>query len=294
MSTVGDLVDRVQREWLELPDETWVRASLKSAVDAQAVEWQVDLSTLGHEEQALFSPGVVVEVDSEQAAVVGLVDSTLTVRRAIRGTTAAAHGVGAEVLVAPPFSRLSVFDAVADSIVGLHPPLFSARSAEVTAGVSGVTKVPDDVVNVTSVRRLSNNTSVAYEDIGTYQDPDAPQATIRAIRVFSVPPTEPLWLSYRGRFTRPGGEGDGLATLGVRDEWARIVCVGAAAQLIAARPMSEKWQEYVSAQLRSDAYPVETPSRIRDAMLRYHEFLVDKAAASLEREHPADVQVSAL
>lgn len=292
MTTVGDLVDRVMRDFLEPPDETWVRTALTSAVDDTTTAWPIDLSLLGVEEEDLLGLGVLVEAGSEQATVAGLNASTLTVRRGVRGTAKATHPAGTEVLVAPAFTRTAVFQAVKDALVALHPPLFTVSGTKVAAGVSGITKIPAAVITPTDVRWLRNNATVPFEDLGQYPDPDSElddPPLVRAIRVYSIPPGQDVLVTYRGRITSPTTEADVLADLGVAEEWGRIVVAAAAAQLIAGKPMSTGWQEYVTAQLRTEAYPVETPGRIRDSLIRYAEYLTEKAAASLLTQYPTGV-----
>lgn len=280
--TVGSLIDRVLRDYLEPPDELWVRTALTDDVGLAATEWPVDMSLLGFEESELLGPGVLVEVDGEQAIITDVTNGTVTVRRGARGTTAAEHAAGSEVLVAPAFTRTTVFDAVAESIVGLFPPLFALYTAEQEVASDGVVTLPSNAVVVTEARLPDLLSPVSYVDLGEW-------SSGRALRVSPGLSGKDLWITYRSRFAYPNDEGQALAELGVREEWGRIVVVGAAAQLISARPMSLSQQEFVSSQLRVEGYPVETPMRIRDALISYQEFLLERAAAGLAQQHPYDV-----
>jgi hypothetical protein len=281
---VADVVARVERQYLEHPDELWVRTRLTSPVTDTAGALDLDLSVLSFEEEALLATGVLLQVGFEQMVVTDVNASTVTVLRGARGTQAEAYDAGTDVLVAPPFTRDLVFNAVAESIVGMHPPLFAYFHAAATVGSNGIAEIPVDTVLVQAARRLADNMPVNFEDLGMW--PDADGVPRRSIRVFEQSAGTQLWLGFRARFRLPVSPGDELSALGVKDEWARIIVVGSAAQLISGKPMSPAWKEYVANQMRSEAYPVDTPNRIRDAMLAYHEFLINRAAASLQQQHP--------
>jgi hypothetical protein len=280
---VRDVVERVERQFLEHPDELWVRSRLTAPMTDSQTTVALDFDLLGPEEQNLLTTGVLIQIGFEQMVVTD-VDTTVTVTRATRGTVAEEHDAGAEVLITPPYTRDVVFNAVSDSIVGMHPPLYGYFYTQASVGSNGVTVIPTDVVQVQNARRLSDNSAVNFEDLGFWPSSDG--VPVRAIRVFGQNVGEQVWLGFRTRFRLPESPDDTLGSLGVKDEWARIIVVGAAAQLIAAKPMSSAYKEYVSNQMRTEGYPVETPNRIRDAMVAYHEFLINRAAASLQQQHP--------
>lgn len=286
MNTVGNLVDRVLTDYLEPPDELWVRTRLTAAVDDTTADWPIDLDQLAFEERDLLSTGVLVEVGSEQALVVDLVGSTLTVRRGIRGTTRTSHNEGDEVLVAPAYTRKAVFEAVAEAIVGLHPPLFTLSSIDEEVGDDGITLVPDEVITVKEVRRIEDQCLLPSIDLGDWESG-------RAIQVFLAELGDRVWITYYGRFPYPVNEGQTLAQLGIKDEWSRIVVVDALAQLISSRPLSLSQQEFVSGQLRTEGWPIETPSRLRDSLLRYREYLAERASSSLLQQHPPTIVYTA-
>lgn len=274
---IGDLVNRTRRDFLEAPDELWVSTRLTAEVDDEAQTLPIDLGPLGFEEQNLLAPGVLVEVGTEQCHVVDLSGSELTVRRAARGTRATAHLSGAEVLIAPPYGRTTIFDAVAESIVDLSPPLYHRDVVEREVDEDGLVELPEGTDGVLSVRLSRHWATLPFEQVGDTK-----------LRIYGCDPGEDVTVTVRSGFTYPASEQQSLHSLGVRDEWARIVVVGAAAQLISAKPLSTGWQEFVSSQLRTEGYPVETPGRIRDSLLRYHQFLIDRAAAAQLRRHPPE------
>jgi len=264
---VGEVVDRVERQYLEHPDELWVRTATTEAVSDSASSFTINLDLLGPEEQNLLTVGVLVQIDYEQMIVTDFDPDTATVSvsRGARGTDADSHDSGAEMLVAPPYTR----------------------NKKTTVGENGIVLVSNEVVNVFSVRSFPNQDLMDFEDLGYW--PDENDIAVRSIRVFEGVAGEEVWITYRGKFRMATSPNDVLEQLGVKDEWARIVVVGAAAQLISSKPMSSAWQNYVANQMRSEAYPVETPNRIRDALVAYHEFLINRAAASLQQQHPMNL-----
>lgn len=277
MIDVKDLVNRTRRDFLEAPDELWVSTRLTADATDAVGTFSIDLGLLGFEEQNLLAPGVLVEVGDEQCHVVDLAGDQLTVRRAARGTRAAAHANGDEVLIAPPYGRTTIFDAVAESIVDLSPPLYARQVVQREIGEDGLVDLPEGTDGVLSVRLTLRWTTLPFEQVGDVK-----------LRVYGAPAGEEATVTVRSGFTYPASEQQALHELGVREEWARIIVVGAAAQLISAKPLSTGWQEFVSNQLRTEGYPVETPGRIRDSLLRYHQFLIDRAAAAQLRRHPPE------
>lgn len=292
MDTVGDLVDATQRGFLEPPDELWTRTTLTSGVDDSTLTLPIDTTVLSAEDKHLISAGVLANIGSEEVLLKALDGSDVSVAaRGIRGIDAAAHASGTEVVIQPAWTRKTIFDAVADNIVTLHPTLFTTTDTTVEVGVSGITEVPANVVSVGDVRDASNFVVRQFDDLGMWPLGD-PVVSTRAIRVFSVSPGSEVHIGYRGRFTRPTSEADLLADLGVRVEWGRIVSVGSAAQLMAGRSLSTAQQRYVTEQLRNENWQAETPSRLTNSLLRYREYLADAARNDLLREHaPTQVQI---
>ncbi len=278
--TVGALIDRGYRDWLELPDELWTRTVLTADVDEETTTWPVDLGLLAFEEQSMLGDGLLVEAGSEQAFVSGLDAGNLAVHRGVRGTEPDVHLAGTEVLIAPAYTRTAAFVALRDAIRAMTPPLYTFASEVVEVGRDGVTLVPDDALLVTRARSLSCHEDVPLDDLGTW--PDSTGELKRSVRLFNT--SGQALVTYRSKLGLAESENDLVADLGLRPEWERLAVVGMVAQLIASRPMSVAQQEHVASMLRTEGYPVETPTRLRDALVRYHEYLVQQAANGLVAE----------
>lgn len=291
-ATVGELVDRVYRDYLAPSDDQPVIVTFAGAVDGTATEWVYADSVLAPDEEDLIGPGVLLEAGSEQARIVSVDDNTntATVTRGVNGTDAAAHDNGAEIRVSPVFPRRSVFDAVCDNVVGLYPDLWQTATATVTAA-SGAVDISADVVTIRDAVRLSGTTPVpvTVELLQNYP----PSATGSAIRFFGAPAGDTVYVTYEARFTRPTSEDDDLAAdFGIDGSWDRIIVVGAAAQVLAGRDLDAVTSEFITEQLEREAFPTGSSQRIRDGLIRYHRFLLDQARRDLRADRTVPVRMS--
>ena len=121
MAAVSTLVDRIYRDFLNKPDDLSAFSRLDGAMsDTTGTTLTYESGLFSSEEENLLGNGALVEVDQELMLVTAANTSTrtLTVSRGYAGTTAATHADNTNVFINPTFPRKSVFDAVADNIVG--------------------------------------------------------------------------------------------------------------------------------------------------------------------------------
>ena len=142
-STIGDLVDRVYREYLEPVDKVESYSyitntdSLSSGTgltsSGTTLNYDGDLFSI--EEEDALDAGAILEVGQELMYTTALNATTneITVKRGQRGTTAAEHVNGSLVKIAPAFPRKNVYEAVCDQIKNLYPTLFAVETIELTA-----------------------------------------------------------------------------------------------------------------------------------------------------------------
>lgn len=295
MSTVGEVVSRTYREYLALADDQPARAPLDAAVLAADTTWTLDAAILDADEADLFTPGILVECEQELALVTA-VDADLfpatielTVMRGQAGTTAANHADASLVYPAPAFPRKAVFDAVCDVVERLWPSLYHVTTTAITT--AAFVSVPATVADVIGFTWLSGGL-IARADAQLYTDlPVAISATGKAVRVDAGNAVAGT-LSYRAKFARPTTEADSLATLGVESSWEQILVVGAAASLLAGRELEASVQEIVTEQLRAQGYPVLSPSRQRNELLRLYSLLLGDARARQLGERSLPVTMS--
>ena len=96
-TTIGDLVDRVYREYLETPDNLISYTYLDTAItDTTTTTISFDGNLLSIEEEDLLDAGTVIEIGKElmYCKSINTVDNTVTVERGVKGTTATTHAIG--------------------------------------------------------------------------------------------------------------------------------------------------------------------------------------------------------
>ena len=116
MSTIGNLVDRTYREYLEPMDDIVSYTTLSTGINTTDTSVVFNGDLLSVEEEDSLDAGAIIEIGQELMICTDLnaVTNTITVTRAARGTTAASHTSGDLIKIAPPFPRINVFDAVCD------------------------------------------------------------------------------------------------------------------------------------------------------------------------------------
>ncbi len=215
-----------------------------------ATSWTYAGGELAADEEELFTVGVVVECEQEQVVVTAAdhATNTITVRRGVNGTAAAAHPAGAVLTLAPVFPRRDVFDAIADNVAALYPSLFRQVTDTVTLG-STHTVVNANAMVAEGLRYLRG--SRYYDADVSLLSNFTPSPTTKAI-VTTAPAGATAYFTYRGKFARPTAEADSLQTVsGVDESWERIVLVGAAAQLLSSREFDAVNVEFVTESMRS-------------------------------------------
>lgn len=290
-TTVGELVNRVYRDFLDGPDDQPPIVTASAGYTDSVTTIGYDDSVLAPDEEDLLAPGVLVEVGSELARITGVDDTanTLTVIRGVSGTTAEAISAGDEIRIAPMYPRQTVFDAVADNIVGLYPDLTRTATTTVTSG-SAAAEIPAGVVSVIDAMYLSGNSQVGANVrlLRNY----VPSSTGSAVAFSGTPANKTVYLTYEARFDRPATTDDTLVDLGIDAAWERIVVVGAAAQVLAGRDLDPVSAEYLTEQMEREGFPVGSAGRLRDNLLRYHAFLLQQARRSIRADRVTPVVMS--
>lgn len=282
MSDLATLIDRLRNDWLEPPDELWPRTALTADVADDATTLPIDLDLLTPEERHLIGLGMLAEVGSEEVMLRGLSGSDVTVKRAIRGSTAAAHSDGDEVLLKPPWTRRQMFNALREAIAACSPPLFSSTATTVTVGSGGITEIPAAVLSVSRLLSADGLNEWAWDDLGSWEG----STTGRAVRISGVDEGEEGVLSYRSRLLLAESEADTLADLGLAEEFAEVPILKAAAVLIGSRVLSARQQEFVTRQLAAESYPVDTPTRASQALLRLYAIRINEARTAIAARYP--------
>ena len=324
MANIGNLVDRTFREYLEPMDDLVSYTTLSTGVNDSVTSIVFDGDMLSIEEEDALDKGTVIEINQELMICTDLnaVTNTITVKRGMKGTTAAAHTAGDLIKISPPFPRKNVFDAVCDQIKNLYPTLFAVETKSVTAKTG---YIPMDGANdnyivapISAISQMtdfaagSDETGIIYQGVAvelvdlpnpfTYRDSDGVSQTItysnngpnkvNALQVYGVSSGHTVFVTFKKKFIEPTAETDTLATVGLENEYEPIIMAGVAAQLIAGRDIPTATADYISDQLGTSTFPVNSASNIRTSLLRYQSDLIEQARKDLRARYPEPVALN--
>lgn len=285
--TIAALIDRTYREWLTPPNEQPARFSINDSGGISASDTLVitDVSWLSPEEQDLIGAGTIIEMERELElveAVTGTAPAlTLTIRRAMLGTTAATHADLGEIILAPDYSRQAVFDALSDAIDDIWPTLWAVKTALIPTSTTWV-EVDADVEELFDARLL-NGTRVSELDPGRYELLlDFPLASsLRAVQYDgTVPKGRTAIIRYKAKAGRPAAETDTLASLNIDVTWQKILTVGIAASLLRGSDIDAATQEFITESLAREGFPAGAGESLSNSLLRFQDFLTQRRARS--------------
>ena len=324
MANIGNLVDRTFREYLEPMDDLVSYTTLSTGVNDSVTSIVFDGDMLSIEEEDALDKGTVIEINQELMICTDLnaVTNTITVKRGMKGTTAVAHTAGDLIKISPPFPRKNVFDAVCDQIKNLYPTLFAVETKSVSAKVGyiplGGTNDNYLVAPISAISQMtdfaagSDETGIIYQGVAvelvdlpnpfTYRDSDGVSQTItysnngpnkvNALQVYGVSSGHTVFVTFKKKFIEPTAETDTLATIGLENEYEPIIMAGVAAQIIAGRDIPTATADYISDQLGTSSFPVNSASNIRTSLLRYQSDLIEQARKDLRARYPEPVALN--
>ena len=329
MSTIGNLVDRTYREYLEPMDDLVSYTTLSTGVNDSVTSIVFEGDMLSIEEEDALDKGTVIEINQELMICTDLnsVTNTITVKRGARGTTASAHTAGDIIKIAPPFPRKNVFDAVKDQINNLFPTLFAVETQSVTTGDgytllgayndvgthNYIVSIIGAISQYTDFSSNSDTTGVKFSNVAcslvelpnpfTYNDSDGVSRTftyssgpsvVHAIQFSGINTGHTAFVTFKKKFIEPTAETDTLTSIGLEQEYEPIIMAGVAAQMLAGRDIPAATTDYISDQLAVSNYPVGSSNSIRNSLLQYQQLLVNQARKFLRAKYPESVSVDGL
>ena len=326
MSTIGNLVDRTYREYLEPMDDIVSYTTLTGAINDTATSVAYNGDLLSVEEEDALDAGAIIEIGQELMICTDLnaVANTITVTRGARGTTAASHSIGDLIKIAPPFPRKNVFDAVCDQIKNLYPTLFATETKSVTSKVGYIPlSGANDNYLIAPLKAISQQTDFAansdesgviYRGVAvelidlpnpfTYTDADGVSQTItysnngpnkvNAVQVYNVSAGHTVFVTFKKKFVEPTAESDTLATVGLENEYEPIIMAGVAAQMMAGRDIPTATADYITDQLSVSNFPVDSATRVRNSLLAYQRALLQQARKDLRARFPEPVTINSI
>jgi len=328
-SNIGDLVDRTYREYLEPMDDIVSYTTLATGVNSSVTSVVFNGDLLSVEEEDALDAGAIIEINQELMICTDLnaVTNTITVVRAARGTTAAAHTAGDLIKIAPPFPRKNVFDAVCDQIKNLYPTLFATDTQEITVGngytLLGTYDAPGTnnylvapikaISQYTDFSSNSDTTDVVFRGVAvelidlpnpfTYTDNTGTSRTItyttgpdavKALQFAGIASGHTALVTFKKKFIDPTAETDTLVTVGLEDEYEPIIMAGVAAHMLSGRDIPTATTDYITDQLSTSSFPVDSATRIRNSLLSYQRALIQQARKDLRARFPEPVSMNSI
>ncbi len=330
-TTVGGLIDRVFREYLEpmdyLNSYTVVADGAGFAADATTITFNGDL--LSQEEEDAMDAGAIIECEQElmRCTALDTVNNQVTVVRGVQGTTAAEHLAGKVIKISPTFTRKAVFDSIVDQIENLYPTLFAVDTQSFTSGTGYSTIGTYDAPGthnylVAPLKALSqytdwsagsDQTGLKYQGVAvemidlpnpfTYTDSGGTERTItytsgpdvvHALQFVGIAAGHTVYVTFKKKFIPPTLESTTLASIGLETEYEPIIMTGVAAHLVAGRDINLVDASYITDQLEAAAYPVGSSNTIRNSLLQYQQLLIQQARTNLRSKYPEPVQLNSI
>jgi len=250
----------------------------------------------------------------------------ITVVRAARGTTIAAHTTGDLLKINPPFTRKVVFDAISDQVENLYPTLFAVETITATAStgyvILGTHGSDADTYNylVNPIKAISQYTDFASNSDSTgsmfapvsvqliqlpnpfvYTDDSGTERTktytdgpsvVNALQFYSIASGNSAYVTFKKKFIAPANEATTLASIGLESEYEPIVMAGVAAQIMSGRDIPMATQNYITESLQAAVYPVGSSTSIRNSLLQYQQILIQQARKNLRARYPESVSIN--
>jgi len=329
MSNIGNLVDRVYREYLEPMDDIVSYTTLSTTMNDSVTSVVFNGDLLSIEEEDALDTGTIIEIGQELMICTDLnaVTNTITVTRAARGTTATSHTAGDIIKIAPPFPRKNVFDAVCDQIKNLFPTLFAVETQSVTTGTgytllgsqetpgtnNYIVSILSAISQYTDFTQNSDTTGVNFSPVTcslvelpnpfTYTDNNGTSKTItyttgpsvvHAIQFANIATGHTAHVTFKKKFIEPTAEDNTLANIGLEDEYVPIIMAGVAAQMMAGRDIPSATTDYISDQMAVSNFPVGSSNNVRNSLLQYQQLLINQARKYLRAKYPEAVSVDGM
>ena len=330
-TTIGNLIDRIYREYLEPPDSVESYSYLTGAISTTGqTTFNYEEDLFSTEEEDALDAGAIIEIGQELmfSKSLNVVTNEVTVQRGARGTTATTHDAGSVIKIAPAFTRKSVYDAVSDQIKNLFPTIYATETLSLTSGTGyrllGNHGSDQDSYNymISPVKAVSqytdwstgsDQTGLTYKPVAvelidlpnpfTYTDDTQTERTktyttgpdvVHALQFYGIDSGHTVYVTFKKKFVAPTAEANTLTSIGLEEEYEPIIMTGVAAQLISGKDINMVNAPYITEQLQAAAYPVGSSNSISSSLLRYQQLLIQQARSNLRSKYPEPVQLNSI
>ena len=328
--TIGNLVDRVYREYLEPMDSVESYSYLTGGINASTTTVGYANDMFSVEEEDALDAGAIIEIGQELmfSTALNTVTNEITVTRGARGTTAAAHSAGDLIKITPAFPRKNVFDAVSDQIKNLYPTLFAVETISLTASTGykllGTYGTNVDTYNYlvaplksisqyTDWQAGSDQTGLKYNGVAiemidlpnpfTWTDDTQTERTktyttgpsvVHAVQFVGISAGHTVYVTFKKKFVAPTDESTTLSSIGLETEYEPIIMAGVAAQMLVGKDIKTVDARYITEQMATQNYPVGSSNTISSSLLRYQQLLIQQARSNLRSKYPEPVQLNSI
>jgi len=306
-TTIGNLVDRVYREYLEPMEDIVSYTILSSGIDASETSVGFNGDLLSVEEEDALDTGTIIEIGQELMICTELnaVTNSITVTRGVRGTTAAEHLAGDVIKITPPFPRINVFNAVKDQIENLYPTLYAVETQTIASATGYVALTGDDdnrivapLAAVSQYQTLADGSETSVQFRGVAMElidvPTSVTASGKVVQFTGVTNGVNVHCTFKKKFGEVTNEASTLADIGLETEYEAIIMAGVAAQMIAGKDIPTYTADYISEQMQVQNYPINSSSNIRNSLLQYQQVLINQARKDLRARYPEPVSLNSV
>jgi len=287
-ATVRDIQTRLYRTYLYPPDYQPITNFLAQKLDATDTTIKMSAWSVPEDEN-LLRVGSILEAGLELMLVTDYDENLkiVTVLRGIYGTPLSELEVGNPIIMNPPFSQYSAYQAIQDNITTLYPKLWTVSADNLVEVTSGVAPIQDDLaVEVVTVwtedQSLSPN---IHGEIVDYHPSTGGRSLITNV------PSGAVWLRYKRRMGRVESLTDLLDDLGVDERWINIIMVGAAADLMAGRDIPKSQSEWIGQTLEAETVQVGVRASLSVGLARYRELLMERAQREMQGEYRPKIRM---
>lgn len=291
MTTLDQLRQRLEDQYLEPATEETPTAPLAVGITDTDTEIILTPGVLSPDEESFIGPNRLLEIDMELVRVVSYNENTKTaqIRRGARGTVAAAHAINTDVRIPTRWTRTAQIAALRASIEALWQPLFTFREEWTVVGTAKWVPLPLNTVRILDV--LVEGIDGRYTSIKASLfavHPNDEQAA--GLQLEENPPrrSELINIRYGVRPVAPDDIFEEIEDF--PSKYERIVLVDAAAELLGGIDIDAVSQEMITEKMKLENLPISSAARITQQLIRYREYLVEKAHAELKAMFPRKVE----
>jgi len=286
MTTIGTVIDRVFRQYLEPPSRQPATCYTSTALDSS----QTDVTLVDFEvpeDEDLLRMGTTLELGSEIVKVQTYTSTSgaTVIRREQLGTAAATHASGTAVKLAPEYTRMDALSAAIENMMVLGAKLYTVRTdyLDFTDGAASINDLAVSVVRFRPDGQPNQDLGELVE-IVDYHPAIGGRAAV-------MPYNAPGYLTYRCRLGVPTDETTTLDSLGMEAVWVPALMVGIAADMMVGRDIPEAQYEWISQAIEAENVKYGSRLQLAGSLKGYQRLLISEYVTEMNREYRPTVRM---